>query len=120
MGKDVIDSGPKYDLIIIGLGGNDLATQSGIIKPEYPAKVSDDVADLCDLIGVKSEAALFIFGGPSKIWNYPPKWDEYIATVHGVIEEEEKHCVTAEELRATMTKLQMANDGLHFADTDNN
>merc|ERR1712151_1167633 len=61
-----------------------------------------------------------LYGGPASRWNYPERWDEYVARAHATLQSRGATLVPHSECSQMMLALTMHRDGVHFENSTSN
>lgn len=116
--KDVIktvNEGQAVDILIIGLGFNDLVVKNELVKT-YPKSVDADLRQLAVAIKRKSNRALFLLGGSAEIWKYPERWDTFMDKARETLQFGEGiQVVPADKALEVMKEMPVCHDGVHLS-----
>merc|ERR1712232_573660 len=110
-----IVDGPRFSVFCIGVGVNDLMLSKETVVENYPAQLDHDLYDLANAVQTKSEKSLFMVGGPSSLWKYPSRWDDFITRARQVLVSAGVCVVPDEAIRETVAKMSISSDKLHFS-----
>merc|ERR1711920_170166 len=111
-------SGPEFDVLCIALGGNDLLkVGTPTVEETYPDGLDDDLLRLVAAVKSKAPLSLFLFGGPSSLWKYPPRWDFFVQHIHDFLVSQCVAVVPPNAAARVMLQMPLQ-DGLHFANDE--
>lgn len=116
-----IRSGQAFDILLVGIGMNDLlegSCDNNIVKSDWPYSFEADLGDLALAMTQKSATHLIIVGGPSDVWAYPERWDSFVLRAQQILALSGARCVPSNEVAHIMRQMKLSHDKLHFAHDD--
>merc|ERR1712087_49695 len=113
-----IAQGPKFEILIVGVGMNDLLEgncDNNIAKKAWPPNLDEDLADLAKAIREKSEKNLILVGGPSDVWGYPTHWDAFVVRACDILQQAGAQPLPPEQVAHVTRQMKVSHDKLHFS-----
>lgn len=126
--QDVITSikdGPSFDVLCVGITCSELfgaweessKTHSKIVM-SYPEALDVAMQELAAAILSKSKASMVLCGGPSQIWDYPPRWDVFVERASNTLRRAGVQVVPRDTATAVLERMELAEDCVHFAHSE--
>ena len=121
--KDVteqISEGPRFHILCVLLGCNDLVDNKNKVVQQYPQNLDNELKALATAVRDKATKALFMVGGDATLWGYPNRWDDYINRMHATLTDLGAKVVPKAKATDLMQRMELSKDKIHFSNDDNN